>query len=80
MADDKSIFVVFAGKRDEKGEDKVEKKFDSVQVSLKDLAKSDMDTFGLATHLVIDGVQIALLPEGKTRFADMDFYQVLTKI
>ncbi|HDL6171744.1 TPA: transferrin-binding protein-like solute binding protein, partial [Mannheimia haemolytica] len=79
LADDKSIFVVFAGKRDEKGEDKVEKKFDSVQVSLKDLAKSDMDTFGLATHLVIDGVQIALLPEGKTRFADMDFYQVLTK-
>ncbi|TRC52430.1 transferrin-binding protein-like solute binding protein, partial [Mannheimia haemolytica] len=59
LADDKSIFVVFAGKRDEKGEDKVEKKFDSVQVSLKDLAKSDMDTFGLATHLVIDGVQIA---------------------
>ncbi|HDL5235137.1 TPA: transferrin-binding protein-like solute binding protein [Mannheimia haemolytica] len=79
LADDKSIFVVFAGKRDEKSEDKVEKKFDSVQVSLKDLAKSDMDTFGLATHLVIDGVQIALLPEEKTRFADMDFYQVLTK-
>lgn len=72
LADDQSIFVVFAAKREAADGDS-EQKFDSIQVRLSDLQKSPLDTFGQATHLVINGVKVALIPEGKTSFAEMAF-------
>ncbi|AHG82195.1 Transferrin binding protein B [Bibersteinia trehalosi USDA-ARS-USMARC-188] len=72
LADDKSIFVVFAGKRDAQENDS-ERAFDALKVSLKDLSKSEMDTFGNATHLLINNTQIPLIAEGKKSFAEMKF-------
>lgn len=78
LANDKSIFVVFAAKRDVKEGD-AEQMIDSVKISLSDLAKADMDNFGRATHLVINGVQVPLIADGKTRFSDMEFNEQVTR-
>ncbi|MGQ8821612.1 transferrin-binding protein-like solute binding protein [Bibersteinia trehalosi] len=77
LADDKSIFVVFAGKRDAQENDS-ERAFDAIKVSLKDLSKSEMDTFGNATHLIINNKQLPLIAEGKQSFADMQFNDTVT--
>lgn len=37
----------------------------SFKIKLKDLNKSEMDTFGNATHLIINNKQIPLIAEGK---------------
>lgn len=78
LADDKSIFVVFAGKRDSKEGD-AEQAFDAVKVRLSDLSKTDLDTFGRATHLVIGGRQVPLLADGKSSFSEMAFDDVITR-
>ncbi|QLB17769.1 transferrin-binding protein [Mannheimia varigena] len=78
LADDKSIFVVFAGKRDAKENDS-ERTFDALKINLKDLSKTEMDTFGNATHLIINNQQIPLIAEGKNSFSEMKFDDVVTR-
>lgn len=73
LAKDGSLFGVFAGKRGEVSEDKLQSKFDATTIDSKTLTKSAMDTFGQASHLVIDGKRVSLLPEGVSSFADMKF-------
>lgn len=73
VADEGSLFAVFAGKQDKPAEQVVATAFDATQISIKDLKLSPMDTFGNVAYLVIDGRVLPLLPEGKTKFADMDF-------
>lgn len=73
LAKDNSLFGVFGAKREAVADDKLETKFDAVSIDAATLAKSDMDTFGQVSHLVIDGKRLALLPEGIKSFADMDF-------
>ncbi|HDL4291251.1 TPA: transferrin-binding protein-like solute binding protein, partial [Mannheimia haemolytica] len=75
---DKSVFVVFAGKRDAKKDDS-ESAFDAFKIKLKDLNKSEMDTFGNATHLIINNKQIPLIAEGKKSFAEMKFDDLVTR-
>lgn len=45
--------------------DDSESAFDAFKIKLKDLNKSEMDTFGNATHLIINNKQIPLIAEGK---------------
>lgn len=78
LADDKSVFVVFAGKREAKKDDS-ESAFDAFKIKLKDLNKSEMDTFGNATHLIINNKQIPLIAEGKKSFAEMKFDDLVTR-
>lgn len=73
LAEDGSLFGVFAGKRGEVSEDKLESKFDAFAIDSTTLEKSNMDTFGQVSHLVIGGKRVSLLPEGVTSFADMAF-------
>lgn len=80
LADDKSVFVVFAGKRDaDAKKDDSESAFDAFKIKLKDLNKSEMDTFGNATHLIINNKQIPLIAEGKKSFAEMKFDDLVTR-
>lgn len=78
VADEGSLFAVFAGKRDT-ANDTTETKFDASKISTSDLTKSSMDTFGNAAYLVIDGKRLPLLPEGVSKFADMEFYHSFKK-
>lgn len=71
LAEDGSLFGVFAGKRGVV--DKVQTQFDATAIDSKTLTKTNMDTFGQASHLVIDGKRVSLLPEGVSSFADMKF-------
>lgn len=73
LAKDNSLFGVFGAKRKAVADEKLETKFDAVSIDTATLAKSDMDTFGQVSHLVIDGKRLALLPEGIKSFADMNF-------
>lgn len=76
VADEGSLFAVFAGKREAGGE--VEQQFDASKIDTKTLTKSQLDTFGNVAYLVINGKQVPLLPTGKTNFGEMDFYHTLT--
>lgn len=78
LADDKSVFVVFAAKRDAQDGD-AEQFMDSVKIRLSDLTKADMETFGRATHLVINGVQVPLIADGKNSFSEMEFNDQVTR-
>lgn len=78
LANDKSIFVVFAAKRDAQDGD-AEQFMDSVKIRLSDLTKADMETFGRATHLVINGVQVPLIADGKNSFSEMEFNDQVTR-
>lgn len=71
LTPDGSLFGVFAGKRG--AVDKVQTQFDATAIDSKTLTKTNMDTFGQASHLVIDGKRVSLLPEGVGSFADMKF-------
>lgn len=71
LTPDGSLFGVFAGKRGVV--DKVQTQFDATAIDSKTLTKTNMDTFGQASHLVIDGKLVSLLPEGVSSFADMKF-------
>lgn len=73
LAEDNSLFGVFAGKRGELDKDKIEAKFDATAIDSETLEKSKMDTFGQVSHLVIGGKRLALLPDGVNSFADMAF-------
>lgn len=73
LAQEGSLFGVFAAKREALDDDKLEQKFDAISIDSRTLARSSMDTFGQVSHLVIDGKQVALLPEGVNSFADMEF-------
>lgn len=72
MADEGSLFAVFAGKRGDVG-DTLETKFDANTIATKDLSLATMDTFGNVAYLVIDGKRLPLLPQGVTGFDKMDF-------
>lgn len=73
LATNKSLFGVFAAKRDKLSDDNLEHKFDAIGIDTATLNKFSMDTFGQITHLIIDGKRLALLPEGIASFAGMDF-------
>lgn len=73
LAGDNSLFGVFAGKRGDISDDKLEAKFDATAIDSKKLEKSKMNTFGQVSHLVIDGRRLALLPDGVNSFADMAY-------
>ncbi|ASU16169.1 transferrin-binding protein-like solute binding protein [Actinobacillus pleuropneumoniae] len=62
LSNDKSLFGVFAAKQ--KGQKaETETKFDARQIDLKDFKQSEMDSFGQANLLVIDGHIIPLLKQ-----------------
>ncbi|SUT98002.1 transferrin-binding protein 2 [Actinobacillus lignieresii] len=62
LTNDKSLFGVFAAKQ--KGNKaETETKFDARQIDLKDFKQSEMDSFGQANLLVIDGHIIPLLKQ-----------------
>ncbi|ARU69072.1 transferrin-binding protein [Histophilus somni] len=65
LTDDNSLFVVFGAKRESKGDEKLETRFDAVKISTdrNELKKETMDTFGNASYLVLDGRQFPLVPE-----------------
>ncbi len=73
LTDDNSLFVVFGAKRETKngGTDvPVETLFDAVKISTDNpknssefLKRTDMDTFGNAAYLVLDGRHFPLLPQ-----------------
>ncbi|MFL1732808.1 transferrin-binding protein-like solute binding protein [Moraxella oculi] len=73
LANDNSLFGVFAGKRNELSDDQLETKFDAISIDSKSLTKSDMDTFGQVSHLLIDGKLLSLLPKDMNSFAQMAF-------
>ncbi|UOP04541.2 transferrin-binding protein-like solute binding protein [Conchiformibius kuhniae] len=60
LADDHSLFGVFAAKRDEGAA--TESAFDAERIDLNNLAKTSGDTFGNAHTLVLDGKAFALAP------------------
>ncbi|VEI44622.1 transferrin binding protein-like solute binding protein [Actinobacillus equuli] len=60
LASDQSLFAVFAAKQAE-GKAATETKFDARRISLGDLQQAEMDTFGQAVQLVVDGKVISLL-------------------
>nr|WP_269846349.1 transferrin-binding protein-like solute binding protein [Histophilus somni] len=65
LTDDNSLFVVFGAKRESKGDEKLETRFDAVKISTDSnkLEKETMDTFGNVAYLVLDGRQFPLVPE-----------------
>uniref|UniRef100_Q0I2A5 Transferrin-binding protein B n=1 Tax=Histophilus somni (strain 129Pt) TaxID=205914 RepID=Q0I2A5_HISS1 len=65
LTNDNSLFVVFGAKRESKGDEKLETRFDAVKISTDSnkLEKETMDTFGNASYLVLDGRQFPLVPE-----------------
>ncbi|WP_249961905.1 transferrin-binding protein-like solute binding protein [Histophilus somni] len=65
LTDDNSLFVVFGAKRESKGDEKLETRFDAYKISTDNnkLEKETMDTFGNASYLVLDGRQFPLVPE-----------------
>lgn len=80
LADDNSLFAVFGGKRDSNlPVDQLQTSFDAVKIDSGSLKKSTLDTFGNAAYLVLDGRQFPLLPEGKTKFADMKFIETVER-
>lgn len=78
VTDDKSLFAAFAAKRDALDDNALQTSFDAIAINTETLAKSDLQTYGNAAYLVLDGKRISLLPEGKNRFADMQFYETFT--
>lgn len=67
VTNDNGLFVVFGAKQGDTLA-ATETKFDAVKISLENLEKSEMDTFGKATQLVIDGKAVSLLnPEELTK-------------
>ncbi|MDO4442010.1 MAG: transferrin-binding protein-like solute binding protein [Moraxella sp.] len=73
LAEDSSLFGVFGAKRGTLDESGLQAKFDATVIDSSTLQKSDMDTFGQVSHLVINGKRLALLPDNIKSFADMDF-------
>lgn len=70
MANDNSLFGVFAAKREKNSPDiKTEKSFDSERIQVKSesgslsLKQETADTFGNAVKLLVDGKSFPLLPE-----------------
>ncbi|WP_247619255.1 transferrin-binding protein-like solute binding protein [Histophilus somni] len=82
LTNDNSLFVVFGAKRTETDDEKLglETRFDAVKISTdnpptatqgngqsdKFLQRTDMDTFGNASYLVLDGRHFPLLPQNAT--------------
>lgn len=63
MADDESVFAVFGAKQDNKAS--TQKAFDAQAIKVNDqlaLSKENLDTFGNAMYLVVNGKSFALLP------------------
>lgn len=75
LANNHSLFAVFGAKRGEISESEMETKFDAIKIDDTQLSKTNMDTFGNAAYLVLNGKQFALIPDGKKTFADMDFVE-----
>lgn len=69
MANDNSLFGVFAAKRESNSAIKTEKSFDSERIQVKSesgslsLTQETADTFGNAVKLLVDGKSFPLLPE-----------------
>lgn len=69
MANDNSLFGVFAAKRESNSDIKTEKSFDSERIQVKSesgslsLTQETADTFGNAVKLLVDGKSFPLLPE-----------------
>lgn len=64
LAKNYSLFGVFAAQQ--KGNSEAEKKFDAVQLDLKDGKELAMDTFGYANQIVVDGKVISLMNQGSS--------------
>ncbi|WGE36290.1 transferrin-binding protein-like solute binding protein [Actinobacillus genomosp. 1] len=62
LANDKSLFGVFAAKQKD-GKAATETRFDARQIDLADFKQTEMDSFGQANLLVIDGRIIPLLKQ-----------------
>ena len=60
LADDASLFAVFAAKRDKTEGEKVEKQYDAVSISLDNFTAKDLNTFGNIDKLMIDGKEYDL--------------------
>ncbi|MCG7657225.1 transferrin-binding protein-like solute binding protein [Wielerella bovis] len=80
LTDNNSLFAVFSGKRDNNlPADQLQTLFDAEKIDSGSLKKNTLDTFGNAAYLVLDGRQFPLLPEGKTKFADMKFIETVER-
>ena len=55
LANDNSLFAVFAGKRDVAENEKVEKQYDAIYIPLDNFSAKDLNTFGNIDKLIIDG-------------------------
>lgn len=55
LANDYSLFAVFAGKRAKTEGEKVEKQYDAVYIPLDNFKAKDLNTFGNIDKLIIDG-------------------------
>ena len=60
LANDNSLFAVFAAKRDKTEGEKVEKQYDAVSISLDNFTAKDLNTFGNIDKLMIDGKEYDL--------------------
>lgn len=82
LTDDNSLFVVFGAKRESKGDEKLETRFDAVKISTDNnkLEKETMDTFGNAAYLVLDGRHFPLLPQNATGANNSSNQEFITTI
>lgn len=74
LANDNSLFGVFGARQfkdgkhvDEDGVAKADQAFDAVAINTNSFEKLDLDTFGNATKLVINGRSFSLLPAGEVK-------------
>ncbi|MGX2950603.1 transferrin-binding protein-like solute binding protein [Ursidibacter sp. B-7004-1] len=55
LANDNSLFAVFAGKRNAAENEEVEKRYDAIYIPLDNFTAKDLNTFGDIDKLIIDG-------------------------